>query len=432
MRFNLLITSIWQQRSLYWCNRKSRAACAQSFAPRQQATIEILLAITLTIACSRYIYYGVILHAHPVRDESHKVTPPERLQQYNLLEVPLWANSVVTLLVNSRGWSSLRVVFSLTRNFTVIVTDFLRCFGGQIRVPRIENLVPGVSKNYHRVPKIRENRVARIREIGSLQVHTGYLIFSLKKPAVLKIFSPLPEKQFVVKFSTVLNLFFTIQDLRNLRLPWKTEFALKIFTVLSILLHSGVLSNVPLPWKTECALTFFTVLNIFIMQDFWATCACPEYRVALKIFTVLNIFFYHSGFEQLALALKNRVALKFYTVLNYFLLFRIWAACACPENLDRGGGRPHPQSPASYAYGSTKFLFDFLFSVNLHSTLLKLCKLILPNVHFSGLHHGLILRTSLQRKTVTAICCAIGHTEMCYTCPQLDSHLRYINIECIC
>jgi len=29
-----------------------------------------MLTISLTIACSRYIYYGVILHAHPVRGES--------------------------------------------------------------------------------------------------------------------------------------------------------------------------------------------------------------------------------------------------------------------------------------------------------------------------------------------------------------------------
>jgi len=48
-----------------------RAACAQSFVRWQQATIEIMLAISLTITCSRYIYYGVILHAHPVRGESH-------------------------------------------------------------------------------------------------------------------------------------------------------------------------------------------------------------------------------------------------------------------------------------------------------------------------------------------------------------------------
>jgi len=30
--------------------------------------------------------------------------------------------------------------------------------------------------------------------------------------------------------------------------------------------------------------------------------------------------------------------------------------------------------------------------------LLNLCKLILPSVHFSGLHDDLILRTSLQKK----------------------------------
>jgi len=39
--------------------------------PWQQAIIEIMLAISLTIACSRYIYNGVILHAHPLRGESH-------------------------------------------------------------------------------------------------------------------------------------------------------------------------------------------------------------------------------------------------------------------------------------------------------------------------------------------------------------------------
>jgi len=43
----------------------------QSFAVWQQATIEIMFAISLTIACSHYIYNGVILHVHPVRGESH-------------------------------------------------------------------------------------------------------------------------------------------------------------------------------------------------------------------------------------------------------------------------------------------------------------------------------------------------------------------------
>ena len=55
----------------FCCDRKSRAACAQSFSPWQQATIEIMLAISLTIACSRYIHNGFIFHAHPVQGESH-------------------------------------------------------------------------------------------------------------------------------------------------------------------------------------------------------------------------------------------------------------------------------------------------------------------------------------------------------------------------
>jgi len=55
----------------FYCDRKSRAPCAQSFAPWQQTTIKIMIAISLTVACSRYVFNGVILHAYPVRGESH-------------------------------------------------------------------------------------------------------------------------------------------------------------------------------------------------------------------------------------------------------------------------------------------------------------------------------------------------------------------------
>ena len=61
------------------------------------------------------------------------------------------------------------------------VRVFLRRFRNPIRVLRISNRVPIIRENYHRVPKIWENRVPRIREIGSLQIHTGYLTFCWKK-----------------------------------------------------------------------------------------------------------------------------------------------------------------------------------------------------------------------------------------------------------
>ena len=54
---------------------------------------------------------------------------------------------------------------------------FLRRFRDPNRVPRISNRVPRIRENYHRFP--------RIREIGSLQIHTGFLTFSLKKNGVV-------------------------------------------------------------------------------------------------------------------------------------------------------------------------------------------------------------------------------------------------------
>jgi len=79
---------------------------------------------------------------------------------------------------------NLDVIIHLTRGF-------LRRFRDPIRVPRNSNRVPRITENYHRVPKIRENWVPRIREIGSLQIHIGYLTFSLKKTLYLTVLSVL-------------------------------------------------------------------------------------------------------------------------------------------------------------------------------------------------------------------------------------------------
>jgi len=51
----------------------------------------------------------------------------------------------------------------------ILDQGFLRCFRDPVRVPRIENRVTSISENYHRVPRIRENRVPtgpyRVRNI---------------------------------------------------------------------------------------------------------------------------------------------------------------------------------------------------------------------------------------------------------------------------
>jgi len=63
------------------CDRKAPAACAQSFALSQQATIEFTRWDRSIIACSRHIY-TVLFFAHIpfVVNHAFSATPTERLQ----------------------------------------------------------------------------------------------------------------------------------------------------------------------------------------------------------------------------------------------------------------------------------------------------------------------------------------------------------------
>jgi len=63
------------------CDRKSRAAYAQSFAPWQQATIEIMFTIPLIIAYSLHAHMFLFFaHIPFVVNHTINATPPERLQ----------------------------------------------------------------------------------------------------------------------------------------------------------------------------------------------------------------------------------------------------------------------------------------------------------------------------------------------------------------
>jgi len=92
--------------ALFCCDQQARVVSAQSSGLWQQATIEILqrnhssrtLVILFSLfhklvsveipqhnhsitACSRHIYMGVGLCAHPIRGETFNATPVERLPQ---------------------------------------------------------------------------------------------------------------------------------------------------------------------------------------------------------------------------------------------------------------------------------------------------------------------------------------------------------------
>jgi len=220
---------------------------------------------------------------------------------------------VVTLLVSSRGWSFLRVVFSQTRNFTAIAfTGWTYCI--EIFHLALKNTVPwhfslygiyflhsGVLSNLHALAL--KNRGCP--EFTVLNIY--FLSFR-----IWATYACSEKHELLWNVSMYWNIFI-IQDLSNLHLTWKQfalihciEYIFFIIQDLSNLLlpsnvslywnihHSGFLSNLRLPWKQGLPWNF-QCIEIFLSFRIWATCACLKTKFALKPPYWIYIF-YHSGF----------------------------------------------------------------------------------------------------------------------------------------
>ena len=94
-------------------------------------------------------------------------------------------------------------------------------------------------------------------------------------------------------------------------------------------------------------LSIKTIEYSFYIQDFWATCACPEKESVHWIHCIEYIFFIIQNFEQSALALKNRICPEIFYCIEIFFIFQdflaTWASPdnrVCPEFFKRGGSLP--------------------------------------------------------------------------------------------
>ena len=156
--------------------------------------------------------------------------------------MPLKAKSVATFLVNSRGWSFLRVVFSQTRNFAVIA-------------------------------------------------FTGWIYR-------IVIFFTLPWKTVRSEiFLCIEYIFYHSGFLSNLRLPWKTEIALNSLYWIYIFYHAGFFSNLCLSWKQSWPENFHCIEIHFLFRIFKQLVLALKNRVVRKFFTVLKYFLSFRIFE---------------------------------------------------------------------------------------------------------------------------------------
>ena len=100
----------------------------------------------------------------PIRVSSFENRVPRIRQNYHRL--PAGPYQVPNIFLKKKlHQCTLSLHISAHFHYTSVTRVFIRYFRDPIRVPRIENRVPRIRQNYHRVP--------RIREISCLQVHTG-------------------------------------------------------------------------------------------------------------------------------------------------------------------------------------------------------------------------------------------------------------------
>jgi len=154
---------------------------------------------------------------------------------------------------------------------------------------------------------------------------------------------------------TVSKFFHRSRFLRNLRLPWnfslywiyflhsgflttcaspENSFPWNFSLYWIYFYHSRFLSNFALALNNRVAQKFFTLLNtLFYIQDFWATCACPEEQSAPWNFSPYGIYFLPFRIlEQLGLALKKQSCPEiFHCIEIYFIIQDFWATRDCPE-----------------------------------------------------------------------------------------------------
>jgi len=128
--------------------------------------------------------------------------------------------------------------------------------------------------------------------------------------------------------------------LSNLRLSWKTEFAREFFTVLNMyFLSFRIFEQLPLALKKQsCPENFHCIEYTFYIPDFEPLALALKDRGCHE-YTVLNMYILlFRNFEQLAVALKNSLPWNFHCIeYVFFIIQDFWATWACPEKQSRPG-----------------------------------------------------------------------------------------------
>ena len=162
-----------------------------------------------------------------------------------------------------------------------------------------------------------------------------------------------PPSEYTLKHC--IEKFFTVQDFRATCSCPEKQSVLWIHCIEYIFfIIQGFWATYPCREKHSCPKIFTCTEIFFIIQDFWATCPCPEKQSVPWIHSIAYIFFIIQDFLATCPCREKQSCTEiFHCIEIFFITQDFWSTCACPENrvcsenFQAGGCRP----PASYTYG---------------------------------------------------------------------------------
>ena len=133
---------------------------------------------------------------------------------------------------------------------------------------------------------------------------------------------------------SILQIFSPFTIFEQLALALKKQSCPAIFHCIeyTVLFTFMIFNHLRLPWKQSLPWKFSLHWIYFYIQEFWATCTCPEKQRLPSIHSTECIFFSFRISEQLALSLKTELPWNFALYWIYFLHSGFLTTCTCPEN----------------------------------------------------------------------------------------------------
>jgi len=179
-----------------------------------------------------------------------------------------------------------------------------------------------------------QTTLAQIKRIAPKWICTVFKIFSpftiFEQLALALKNQSCPEIFHCVEYTFCIQNFWATCACPEEQLHWNFS----LYWIMCNFYHSGLLSNLRLPWKTELPWKFSPYWNIFYSSGFLSNSRLPwktELPWNFPLYWIMCTFIIQEFWETCAYLEKQSVPWIHCTEYVFFIIQDFWATCVCPE-----------------------------------------------------------------------------------------------------